>query len=36
MESFKEQVNMLNINIDEVFKRTIKFEVRKHSALIKI
>jgi hypothetical protein len=36
MESFKEQVNMLNINIDDIFKRTIKFEVRKQSAFIKI
>lgn len=36
MESFKEQVNMFNLNISDDIKRTVKFEIDKTRAMITI
>lgn len=36
MESFKEQVNMFNLNINDEIKRTLKFEIGKTKETLKI
>ena len=36
MESFKEQVNMFNLNINDQVKRTLKFEIDKTREVLNI